>query len=151
MTAKYRNFDAKLLAPVTRIDWEMIVQQDDCTDRPDERDDGFWPSQDPKAAGYIGEGADYEAAYEAAQARMSAWQAGDWTYIGVIARAHIMVPIGQGSWTTYTLDSPGLWGIESDAGDYLKQVFADEKAEVLAHLKTLGAAIADGTAIQNDR
>lgn len=154
MTRQYRNFDATKLAPVARIDWELIIEQDDCADRPDERQDGFWPSLKKDDAGFIGDGktrADLNEATRKANERMQGWKDGTWTYIGVIARAHIMLPIGGGSWTTYTFDSPGLWGIESDAGDYLKEVFADEKAQVLEHLKALGAAIADGTAIQNDR
>lgn len=31
-----------------------FVNNDDSRDTPPERDDGFWPSRDPKSAGYIG-------------------------------------------------------------------------------------------------
>lgn len=31
-----------------------VIIRDDSSDTPAERDDGFWPSMDPKAAGYIG-------------------------------------------------------------------------------------------------
>ena len=36
-----------------RIQWAMERPRDDSSDRPDERDEGFWPSHDPEACGYV--------------------------------------------------------------------------------------------------
>lgn len=75
---------------------------------------------------------------EKAEARMKAWRQGDWRYIGIRARATIYVPIGGNSFAVYTLSSPGLWGVESDSGDYLDETFEEEKATLTDHLKTIG-------------
>lgn len=39
--------------------------------------------------------------------------------------------------------SGGLWGIESDAGDYLNEVYEEEKAGLLTELRQLAFAIQD--------
>lgn len=125
-----------------RISWDCVREHDDSPDRPDERDDGFWPSLDPDAAGYIGEGGDFNAEMEKAQARMAAWEADDWHYMGLRCRAIIHIPIGHGSFRVLTIESAGLWGIESDCGDdYVRQVFGDERETLLAELRTLGRAL----------
>lgn len=137
MTEQFRNFDAPKAPQAVRIEWERVLKDDDSADRPDQMQDGFWPSQDPEDAGYV-EPDKFEEAQELAQTRMAEFDAGDWGYVGVIARAHIAVPIGGGSFCTYTLDSPGLWGVESDSPEYLAEVFEEQKAELLEHLKTMG-------------
>lgn len=134
---KFRRFDAANRSQVVTIEWEMLTQPDDCRDKPDERQDGFWPSRDPKAAGYV-DPAQFDHEQAKAEARMKAWHDDVWYYLGVIARAHIMVPSGQGSFVTYTLDSPGIWGIESDSTDYIKETFEEEKVELLSHIATMG-------------
>lgn len=119
-----------------RITITMECAQDDSSDRPDERDDGFWPSNDPDAAGYVFP-ENYEDQMHLAQERMAAWTRGDWEYIGVRAVAKIEVPNGR-DWIVTRIKSPGLWGIESDAGeDYLAEVFEDEKATLLEMLESL--------------
>lgn len=137
-----QNYDSKA-AQVVSIEWRRVILTDDTPDGPDQRQDGFWPSRDPNANGYIGEHtpAEFEAALMAANDRMAAWAKGDWEFVGVIARADIAVPIGQGCFTSFTIDSAGLWGVESDAGDYLDEVFEQEKAELLSNLKTLAAHV----------
>lgn len=72
--------------------------------------------------------------------RMALWNGGAWYYVGVICRAHIDVPIGQGSFVIYTIDSAGLWGIESDAGDYLDEAYKDQESELRTQLGTMGRA-----------
>lgn len=142
---QFRNFDAPRAEQVVSIRWEQIELDDDSGESPEDRDEGFWPSRDPDAAGYVGEVEDdaFAQMQDAAQERMDAFNDGEWGYVGVIARAHISIPIGQGSFTTYTLDSPGLWGIENeaDSADYRAQVFEEQKAELLGHLRILGAYI----------
>lgn len=83
---------------------------DDSGDRPDERQDGFWPSLDPSDAGYIGKGkthADLERANAEAQAIIDQWKAGDWFYCGIV----MSIAIGG-----VTLDehAASLWGIEAN-------------------------------------
>lgn len=148
----FRMMDSATMPQRVRISWEMLTPPDDSPDKPDERDEGFWPSLDPDAPGYIGDclpddvtGQGQQARFaeqmEAAESRMAAWEAGQWEYVGVVARAHIWIPVGGRSFRTMTLDSAGLWGIESDAGDYLRSVFDEERGELLAQLRTLGAAL----------
>lgn len=137
MTAKYYFENASKPQQVS-IEWEMLTSPDEFADAPDQNSDGFWPSRDPDAAGYVSPDR-FDAEQAKAEARMSGWKRGDWQYIGVQARATIMVPIGSNSFSTHTLTSGGLWGIESDCGDYIAEVFEDEKAQLLTELATLGA------------
>jgi hypothetical protein len=72
------------------------------------------------------------------KARVRAYYRGEWSYIGVQARATLRIPVGGGSFALYTLASPGLWGTEDDSGaEYLEQVYQDELACLKAHLRTL--------------
>lgn len=151
MTKQFQMIDSPAPQRV-RISWEMLTPSDGSADKPDERDEGFWPSLDPEACGYIGEpepsdvdatgqAARYQEQLEAAESRMAAWEAGDWEYIGVVACARVFIPIGGNSFRVMTLESAGLWGIESDSGDYLREVFAEERAELLGQLRVLGATL----------
>mgnify|MGYP001559832617 CR=1 FL=1 len=141
---QYRNYDSKQPQRPS-IDWEKVVTPDDCSDAPDERDDGYWPSRDPDDCGYVGEITDeeFQAMHDKAQARYDAWKRGDWCFVGIAAKATIHVPIGCGSFTSYTLQSPGIWGIEGDdafdtSEGYRNEVYEEQKAELLHHLKAIG-------------
>lgn len=119
---------------------------DDCTDRPDERQDGFWPSLDPNAAGYIGTGPRPKERLAAEQAKadaiMKAWQADEWFYCGIvlcITRAGI------------TLDdhAASLWGIETNypnsENTYLNDVANELLPEAIkAGKNTLARLMATG-------
>lgn len=61
------------------------IEHDNDARAPDKRHDGFWPSLDPKSAGYIGAKSKATLAREtkAAQAVMDAWKADEWWYVGV--------------------------------------------------------------------
>lgn len=61
------------------------ILRDDNEERPDERDEGFWPSLDPNSAGYIGPKSKttLRRHTKRAEATMAAWEAGDWWYVGV--------------------------------------------------------------------
>lgn len=62
---------------------------------------------------------------------------GDFSFVGVRARAEIRVPYGRDFIVT-TISSPGLWGIESDSGqDYFNSVFQEERATLLEMLKSI--------------
>lgn len=137
------NLDNRIWPQQVHIKWTMETPFDECGDRPDERDDGFWPSRDPDAAGYVLP-ENFDAAQESAEARMEAWQDGEWQYVGVVACAEVYIPIGGGSFRVMTLRSGGLWGIESDAGDYLRDVFEEEKAALIGELTALGEGLNSG-------
>lgn len=143
--------DAPSRAQRVAISWTMETPRDPFADSPDERDEGFFPSIDPDAPGYIGDpdatdvdgtahAARYESETEAAKARLAAWYADEWHYVGVVARAVIHIPIGGISFRVLELRSSGVWGIESDSGDYIRQQYADERDTLLMELRTLAAA-----------
>lgn len=133
------------------IRWEMETPSDETADRPDEMCDGFYPSLDREDAGWIGDNPErsFEEQMEDANQRIRDWENDVWEYVGVVAVAHLLIPIGGGSFRIMTLKSGGLWGIESDSGDdYLAEVFEEQKDDLLAELKTLGEALASGDFIQ---
>lgn len=148
---QFRNIDLKGPERV-RIQWAMETPTDETCDNPLDRDEGFFPSQDPESPGYIGDVSqeEFERQFAEAQQRLDDFHAGEWEYVGVIAVARVYVPIGGGSYTIHEFRSAGLWGIESNAGAYLDEVFEDEKASLLDNLKTLGAALASGDFEESD-
>lgn len=119
---QFANFDAPLWPQAVRIDWRRL-ELDDETGNPGD---------------YLFQDDEYRAQD---QTRLDAWRAGDWSFIGIQAEATIYVPIGQGCFSTYTLTSPGLWGIESDSGEEcFAEVFEEEKAQLIDALKLIGKA-----------
>lgn len=143
MAAQFRNIDRPKAAQVVSVTFEMVLTRDDTAGPPDKMQDGYWPSLDPKDCGYIGDGktdADLKREHAKQQRRLTRWQNDGWHYVGVIARANVSVPIGGDSFSLYTIDSPGLWGIESDAGKYLKEVYSEQLDELKAQLAAMGAA-----------
>jgi hypothetical protein len=70
--------------------------------------------------------------------RMEGLARGDWCFYGIMAEAEVSYPVGQGSRRLETLTSGGLWGVESDSGDYLRQVADEELADLSLHLETFG-------------
>jgi hypothetical protein len=110
------------------IRFKRIETRDDNSEAPDERDEGFWPSLDKDAAGWIGDNPEvsFEEQERKANERMIAWERDEWYYIGIQARAHVTV-VCNGTGTMLQFDSPGLWGIESDSGpEYINEVFQEE-------------------------
>jgi len=111
------------------------IYRDDCTDRPDQRDDGFWPSLDSSSAGYIGPKSQRTLERHKAKARdiMRAWEADEWFYCGVavtIERNDVELTHKYGA---------ALWGIECNypGGDnlYLLQVANELLPEAIAAAK----------------
>ncbi len=72
---------------------------------------------------------------------------GDWSFIGIIAKAEVISAQG----ICQTLRSGGLWGIESDSGaDSLKEVANEQLTELRAELEGFGfGARAIDRAFQN--
>lgn len=74
------------------------------------------------------------------RARLDAYRRDEWRMIGIRAKATIWID-RPGYRTNYTLESPGLWGIESDSGEaYFAEVFADECATLRADIEALKLA-----------
>ena len=67
--------------------------------------------------------------------RLTAYRAGAWHCIGIKARATFLIGLGEAA-VIQAIESPGLWGIESDSDPgYLDEVFREE-AETLRHMLT---------------
>ena len=120
MTDQFRMID---LAPGQRM---MTVRADDIEriEEPDPHTDLSWLEPDANPADA-----------EANAVRLAAYRAGEWHCIGIRARAAFLIDLGQAA-LVQTVESPGLWGIESDGDpEYLDRVFAEE-AETLRGILT---------------
>lgn len=72
------------------------------------------------------------------RARLDAYNRGTWWMIGIKAVATIHIPLGDGVSNIQTIESAGLWGIESDSGDdYLQEVGKGQVEEVKGYLGVL--------------
>ncbi len=108
------------------------IAHDDSPDKPDERQDGFWPSLAPNAAGFIGAGNGWRKRFDRDQAKaesiMAAWKNDEWFYCGII----LSVTIDE---TELTDHAASLWGIEANYPDsdnvYLSQVANELLSEAL--------------------
>ena len=109
------------------------IHHDDDADSPDQRQDGFWPSLDPKDAGYIGDGktkAQLTAAKRRATIIMNAWKNDEWWYVGVCVTVS-----KNGIQLTGNFDY-ALWGVECNypktgANKYLRTVANEELSQAL--------------------
>jgi hypothetical protein len=73
--------------------------------------------------------------------RLAEFQRGEFGFIGVRAVVELPIPYGKGH-ILQKIESPGLWGIESDSGDdYLDSVFQEEIAILTDMLAELGVKI----------
>lgn len=75
--------------------------------------------------------------------RKAAWDRGDWWAVGVTARAELMWVDDDTGLGTHGIvgpvESPGLWGVESDSGeDYLEDIYREELSTLRAMLKAMG-------------
>lgn len=115
-----------------RFQMKLVEMQD--ADAPDQNDEGFWPSLDRDAAGWIGDNPekDFDTQMREARERYTAWENGDWNYIGVKAKALIFLKTGACVINYGPLESSGLWGIESDADEYHAEVYAEQREELEA-------------------
>lgn len=141
---QFRMIDAPERPQRVAIHWEMKTPPDYSAGAPDTMCDGYWPSLDPMDAGWIGEGAtaaDLKRQKARAQLRYNRWLGDQWRYVGVVAVARVFIPVGGRSFRVLELESAGLWGIESDSGAYLREVYADQQRELMEQLETLAVAI----------
>ena len=74
---------------------------------------------------------------EADQARLDAFDAGNWRFVGIRAVARCLI-VTHGVGTYVNLESPGLWSIESDSGEsYFNEVFEAEKSTLLSMIEAM--------------
>ena len=80
---------------------------------------------------------------EANAARLAAYRVGEWHCIGIRARAAFLIDLGQAA-LIQTVESPGLWGIESDScPEYLDRVFAAEARTLRGILAKLNVTVVE--------
>ena len=73
--------------------------------------------------------------------RQEALNRGEWGCIGIRAAVELPIPYGKDRILT-RIESPGLWGIESDSGeDYLESVFHEESNILAGMLAELGVKV----------
>lgn len=109
------------------------IVHDDCPDAPDERQDGFWPSLDIGAPGFIGPGRNFRARFAEAQQRaervLEAWRTGDWFYCGIV------LSVSRED-VTLAEHAASLWGVEANYpgsdNSYLTEVASELLPEALA-------------------
>jgi hypothetical protein len=72
--------------------------------------------------------------------RMESLERGNWYFIGIRAIAEIRLPQGDHA-ICQRIDSPGLWGIESDSDDgYIESVAREELAQLRDMLEQLNVS-----------
>jgi hypothetical protein len=73
--------------------------------------------------------------------RREQYRQGEFDFVGVRAAVELPIPYGKDRIIT-RIESPGLWGIESDSGeDYLDSVFQEESAILADMLAELGVNV----------
>lgn len=76
--------------------------------------------------------------------RCEAYNRGEWYMIGIKAIVELKIPIGGRNFKLQTIDSGGLWGIESDSGEsYLTEEYQNQCAELEIILTAMGIEIVD--------
>lgn len=116
------------------------IVKDDANKSPDKHSEGFWPSHDPNAAGYVLP-EHYDAQMAIANRAMAKWKRGDLFYCGIV------LSISRGG---FVLDehAASLWGIECNwpdsDNDYLVEVANELLPEALTVSKSIYAKIIAG-------
>lgn len=83
--------------------------------------------------------------------RLAAYNRGDWHCVGVRVAATVLLGRERGWKVEHTFRSPGVWGVESDAGAaYVRELAADELAILRGMLEDAGnvAALLEGADAQ---
>lgn len=114
------------------------VYRDDSNDKPDERDDGFWPSRNKDAAGYVNP-AKFDEEQAKAERVMAAWKNDEWFYCGVVVTVEC-----EGVQLTGQYGN-ALWGVECNYpdgnNDYLRTVANELLDEAIEAAKAKLAAL----------
>ena len=82
--------------------------------------------------------------------RMEGLEHGDWHFVGVIAEAVVEYETETGNYRLETLTSSGLWGIESDAEDYLEEIEGEELASLKRHCEEFNVDLSKWSELTED-
>jgi len=112
------------------------IVRDDCPDAPDERQDGFWPSEYIGDPGFIGPGPNWRQRLAEARAKaeaiMKAWRNDEWFYCGVVLSV-------SREGVTLAEHAASLWGVEANYpgsdNSYLTEVANELLPEALAEAR----------------
>ena len=75
--------------------------------------------------------------------RLEQYEKGYWSFVGVVAKVYIKIPFGSDC-IGHVVESPGLWGIESDSSeDFLDTVFKDQREILMNMLKHLNVEVVE--------
>lgn len=137
---KYVCAGESITVQIGKLTATATLYLDEISDAPDQMQDGFWPSSDPNAAGYVLP-EDFEKESARAKKVMSAWLKDEWAYFGVV------VTIEKAGVQIIGKYEHALWGIEGNYPDsdnsYLLEVANELLPEALeaarAKLKALCA------------
>lgn len=72
--------------------------------------------------------------------RVEALSRGHWHYLGIIAESTITVPLGGGHSISQRIGSGGLWGVESDSGEYIREIEQEELGDLKRILLEMGVS-----------
>ena len=110
------------------------IEYDNDSGPPDKHDEGFWPSQDKNAPGYMGEVSTrkFNAAHKKASKIMAAWRNDEWFFVGVVLSV-------EKNGVMLADHAASLWGVECNYpganNSYLLQVANELLDEALEHGK----------------
>lgn len=125
---------------VGSFDCVATLHRDDDSTPPDERQDGFWPSLDPKDAGDIG---DTKGQLTAEKRKMShvmnTWKNDEWWYVGVA------VTVFKNGVQLTDDFSNAVWGVECNypygGNGYLRDVANEELGEAIGEAREVLAKL----------
>jgi len=75
--------------------------------------------------------------------QMQSLSRGDWSFVGIVAKAVVSRSIGNGNRRLQEFSSGGLWGVESNAGAYLEDVKEQELEDLKQHLEAFGVDLSN--------
>lgn len=74
--------------------------------------------------------------------RLAAYNAGEFSFVGVRASAVVSRYCGNGSRQLQEFTSPGIWGVESDSSrDYLRELALEQLGELREHLAAFNVTL----------
>lgn len=87
--------------------------------------------------------------YDMSDERRESLARGDWHFVGVLARAVIYIPHGKRT-IVASIESPGLWGIDSNSGkEYFHSVFLEEVETLKTMILAMQRSVPDFVVIKS--
>lgn len=146
-----------ITADIDGLTYTASIVRDDDSESPDKRDEGFYPSLDPKSAGYIGPKSKATLARQLAKAEsvLKAWRNDEWFYCGIVLRVTkwVYVEGRVGEEVEISSHAASLWGIEcnypahsrnKNPNSYLTTVANELLDEAIEHAARVVAELQTG-------